>query len=103
MFVIVWRFEVKPGCEQEFERAYGSNGVWAEFFATDPGFINVELLRDAGNPRVFLTIDRWKAEKNYDEFSRQNASRYREIDKQCERLTLQETLIGKFGSHDPKG
>ena len=28
MFVILWEFEVKPGCEQSFESAYGPGGPW---------------------------------------------------------------------------
>ncbi len=96
MYVIVWQFEVRPGCEEAFQRAYGSDGDWARFFGTGSGFVGVELLRDSRNPRMFVTIDRWKTATDYEEFSRQNAIRYREIDERCERLTVKETHVGNF-------
>ena len=57
MYVIVWQFEVRPGCEREFERAYGADGDWAQFFRTGTGFVSVELLRDPRNPSAYSTIE----------------------------------------------
>ncbi len=28
MFVALWEYEVKPGCEERFENAYGPGGEW---------------------------------------------------------------------------
>ena len=28
MIAIMWQFEVKPGCETEFEELYGVEGEW---------------------------------------------------------------------------
>jgi hypothetical protein len=36
MFVILWEFEVKPGCEQCFESAYGPEGAWSQLFRQVP-------------------------------------------------------------------
>jgi hypothetical protein len=33
MFLILWEFEVKPGCEQSFESAYGPDGTWMRLFS----------------------------------------------------------------------
>ena len=96
MYTIVWQFEVRAECEREFEQAYGADGDWARFFRTGAGFVGVELMRDPRNPSVYLTIDRWRTAKDYEEFSRQNAIQYREIDERCERLTVKETHVGGF-------
>jgi hypothetical protein len=32
MFVVLWEFEVKPGCEERFETVYGPGGDWLPFF-----------------------------------------------------------------------
>jgi len=32
MFVALWEFEVKPGCEERFEMVYGPDGDWAKLF-----------------------------------------------------------------------
>ena len=58
--------------------------------------MSVELLRDPQDPRMFMTIDRWKTSTDYEEFSRQHAIKYREIDERCERLTVKETLVGAY-------
>ena len=96
MYVIVWQFVVHPGYEEEFERAYGADGDWAQFFRAGTGFVSVELLRDPRDPCMFVTIDRWKTATDYEEFSLQNAIEYREIDERCERLTIKETHVGNF-------
>ena len=96
MYVIVWLFEVRPGCEEEFQRAYGADGDWAQFFRTGTGFVGVELLCDPRDPRQFVTIDRWKTATDYEQLSRQNSIKYREIDERCERLTVKETHVGSF-------
>jgi len=28
MFVALWEYEVKPGCEESFQSAYGPQGAW---------------------------------------------------------------------------
>ena len=35
MFVALWEFEVKPGCEDRFETVYGPDGDWASLFRRD--------------------------------------------------------------------
>jgi hypothetical protein len=46
MFLALWEFEVKPGCEQRFQSVYGAEGEWARLFRTDPNFLETRLLRD---------------------------------------------------------
>jgi hypothetical protein len=35
MFLVLWEFEVKPGCEERFERVYGAGGDWDSLFRRD--------------------------------------------------------------------
>jgi hypothetical protein len=35
MFLVLWEYEVKPGSEKRFEKAYGPAGDWAQLFRTD--------------------------------------------------------------------
>jgi hypothetical protein len=32
MFLALWEYEVKPGCEERFENVYGPEGDWARLF-----------------------------------------------------------------------
>lgn len=97
MYVIVWQFEVRPGSEEEFQRVYGADGDGARFFRTGTGLVSVELLHDPRDPRMVVTIDRWKTATDYEKCCRQNAIKYREIDERCERMTVKETHVGSFG------
>jgi hypothetical protein len=52
MFLVLWEFEVKPGCETRFERVYGPGGDWDSLFGRDPHHAESHLFRDTGKPRV---------------------------------------------------
>jgi heme-degrading monooxygenase HmoA len=52
----------------EFERVYGPDGEWAEFFRSGRGYIGTELLRDLESPGRYLVVDRWEGREVYDAF-----------------------------------
>jgi len=93
-FVAVWEFRPKPGAEGRFQEAYGSQGLWARFFAAGEGFVAAELNRDLKDPGRYLTFDFWASQAAYDHFRETHAEQYRMIDAQCEDLTAEERLIG---------
>ena len=94
MYVILWEFYPNPGLEQEFEKAYGPNGTWAEFFRKGEGYLGTQLLKGTGNR--YITIDRWTSLTAYETFRIQNAEEYQKIDQLCETLTRSESEIGAF-------
>jgi heme-degrading monooxygenase HmoA len=91
--VIVWAFQVKPGSEAAFERMYGPDGDWAKFFRGDPKFRGTVLLRDAGRPGWYVTIDTWASREAYDTFRAWNRAEYAALDGRGKGLTLEETAI----------
>ena len=101
-FIYIWAFEVKPGREAEFERAYGPAGDWIRLFRQASGYLHTELIRDTGNPRRYLTIDHWESEAAQRAFREQFAAEFKKIDKACEQLTESEILIGHFTMVTPK-
>jgi len=44
MFLALWEYEVKPGCEERFEKVYGPEGDWAQPFRRDPHTILTRLV-----------------------------------------------------------
>ncbi len=46
MFVTLWEYEVKPSCEERFEKVYGPEGDWAKLFRSDGNYLETRLLRD---------------------------------------------------------
>jgi hypothetical protein len=57
MFLALWEFEVKSGCEELFQSVYGADGEWARLFRTDENFIETRLVRDAAQANKFVTMD----------------------------------------------
>jgi heme-degrading monooxygenase HmoA len=95
MYILIWEFVSKPESIQQFEVAYGPEGVWAIFFRKGSGYLGTELLKDN---RRYLTIDRWRSAKDYEGFKRKHAEEYKKIDLDCELLTESETFLGAFTS-----
>ena len=60
----------------EFERVYGPEGEWAQFFRTGRGFVGTELLRDVEIPNRYLVVDRWESRDAYNEFVAANREEY---------------------------
>jgi heme-degrading monooxygenase HmoA len=97
-YVYVWAFQVKPGCEGQFEKAYGPAGEWVRLFQKATGYLRTDLLCDRATTGRYLTIDYWESESSYQQFRQDFDGEFRELDKQCEGLTESEKLIGHFDS-----
>jgi heme-degrading monooxygenase HmoA len=74
MIALVFSYEVRE--TGEFERVYGPDGEWAQFFAGAAGYIGTELLRDVELPSRFLVIDRWESVEAYNTFAAANREEY---------------------------
>jgi len=95
-YLTIWEFRVKTGKEQQFEEAYGADGVWAQCFQRGEGYLGTELVRDQKQPGRYLTLDFWISRDAYTHFREQHFAEYEEIDKKCEALTEAEAQIGEF-------
>ena len=96
MFVALWEFEVKPGCEEQFEKVYGPEGDWAQLFRRDPNYLETRLLRDTVRGSVYLTLDFWNSQEAYEQFMKTHVPEYERLDAASEGLTLRERRIGGF-------
>jgi heme-degrading monooxygenase HmoA len=74
VIALVFSYEVRePG---DFERVYGPDGDWAQFFAGATGYIGTELLHDVELPSRYLVIDRWESAEAYNDFAAANREEY---------------------------
>ena len=96
MFVALWEYEVKPGCEESFQSAYGPQGDWVRLFQRDPHFRETRLLKDLTRPRFYLTLDYWDSEISFDQFKAANQPAYAAIDRATEPLTISEHSLCTF-------
>jgi heme-degrading monooxygenase HmoA len=96
MFVALWEYEVKPGDEERFEKAYGPDGDWVRLFRSDTHYYETRLVRDSLRRRVYLTMDFWASRDAYEEFMAGHHAEYESIDAMGEKLTVKERRIGWF-------
>jgi heme-degrading monooxygenase HmoA len=96
MFVVLWEYDVKPGLENRFERVYGPDGDWAQFFRRDPHYHEARLLREVSRPSAYVTLDLWDSRDSYENFQRQNHEGYLALDRSSEAMTLREKCLGCF-------
>ncbi len=76
MIAHVFSYEVRDPVE--FERAYGADGEWAQFFRQGRGYVGTELLRDVEMPGRYLVIDRWESADAYNAFVAERREEYME-------------------------
>ena len=56
IFLAVWEFEVKPGCQERFLKVYGPEGDWAKLFRKDANYQETQLLHDLSRGATYLTL-----------------------------------------------
>ena len=96
MYVILWEYVVRPGKVEDFVKAYGPDGAWAELFARAEGFEATELYRQEDEAARFVTIDRWRGRADFDLFRARYEPDYYRLDDRFAELTLEEDRIGAF-------
>jgi heme-degrading monooxygenase HmoA len=74
VIALVFSYEVRE--PEPFERAYGADGEWAQFFSSGQGYIGTELLRDVETPGRYLVVDRWETAEAYNAFAAANGEEY---------------------------
>jgi len=74
VIALVFSYEVRE--TGEFERVYGPDGDWAQFFAGAAGYIGTELLHDVELRSRYLVIDRWESAEAYNTFAAANREEY---------------------------
>ena len=95
-YLLIWEFHVKPGSEPQFERIYGPQGEWANFFRQDPNYCGTDLVRDSSHAGRYVTLDYWTSRTAYADFRRLHADDYQKIDARCEQMTEKEAALGGY-------
>jgi heme-degrading monooxygenase HmoA len=83
----VWEYDVPAPVRSEFERVYGSDGDWAQLFASSDGFHGTELFRSVRDPGRYVTIDRFIDDDAWKAFMSQHGEAYRLLGDATEGLT----------------
>jgi len=97
-FLYIWKFQVHPDKEMEFQRIYGPEGEWVGLFKKGAGYRQTLLLKDLDVPGTYTTVDLWESEAAYQFFKKKFAAEFEALDNYCEDLTESEVLVGRFES-----
>jgi heme-degrading monooxygenase HmoA len=96
MIQIAWQYEVKEENRSKFELAYGPGGAWSNLFAWAPGYRGTVLLRDAEDPRKYLTFDVWDTEEDHLDFLNQRREEYAAMRAAFSELVISEASLGVY-------
>lgn len=96
MVEVFHRYRVHPAQIRAFEHAYGRTGPWAKLFQRGHGYKRTRLFRHRDDPGIYVTIDVWESEDDYDAFMRSFRTDYLELDRQLRMLKLEERLLGFY-------
>ena len=94
MIALVFSYEVRDA--EAFERAYGPEGDWAQFFAQGRGYVGTELLRDVELPSRYLVVDRWESIEEYNAFLAEHQDEYLRRADESRFHYIQELRFGTF-------
>lgn len=59
MIAVVWQFDVKKGCEKEFQTLYGAGGDWAALNRRTRSYLGSSFLHDQNRPTRYVLIEYW--------------------------------------------
>jgi hypothetical protein len=94
--IILWQYEIRPGCQDRFLKIYGPRGDWARLFSLSSMYYGTFLQQDAKHPSRYCTLDLWASAAAFEAFKALHAREYAALDRECEKLTLSEKRIGGF-------
>jgi heme-degrading monooxygenase HmoA len=94
VIALVFRYDARDS--EDFERAYGSDGEWAQFFRQGVGYVGTELLRDIEEPDRYVVIDRWESPEAYNAFLAEHSGEYLRRGDEARFSYLQELRMGTF-------
>ena len=99
--LIAFAYEVGPGAAADFERVYGRDGEWAQFFRADSAYLGSELRRCADDPSRYLVFDHWASREAYAAFLGRHREEYDRRSRASEALYRRETPLGRFLPSEP--
>jgi heme-degrading monooxygenase HmoA len=94
VIALVFSYEVRDAAA--FERVYGAEGEWAQFFRQGAGYIGTELLRDVEHPSRYLVTYRWETAEAYNAFATAHRDEYMRRVDDTRFLYDQELRFGTF-------
>src|SRR5207249_2501898 len=100
-FVALWEVEVKPRCQERFQKVYGPGGDWAKLLQSDSNDQVTELWHDPEHPAICLTLDFWTSRPAYENFMASLAAEYVRLDAVRDRA-VEKSLGRRKSEEEPR-
>ena len=94
MYVVVWKYKVRPSDRAQFEAEYGHGGTWISFFRGSNGYVGSKLY--SGKDDYYLLIDAWDSRESYLSFIETKKPDYQRLSDQFSYLYEEELFVGDF-------
>lgn len=94
MYVVVWKYKVRPSDRAEFEAEYGQGGTWISFFRGSNGYVGSKLY--SGRDNCYLLIDAWDSRESYQSFIEAKKPDYQRLSDHFSYLYEEEVCVGDF-------
>jgi hypothetical protein len=96
--VIVREFKVCEGCETDFEKVFGQDGIWPELLRRSGQYLGSELQVDSKADRQYKLFDYWRSHEGFEGFRKEHQQAYEKFSEliASEGWIEREVLLGSF-------
>jgi quinol monooxygenase YgiN len=100
MIAVVFQFEVKPGCQAEFEQLHGADGEWTTLSRQSRSFVGSSFLRQYGDASRYLLVEYWSEMVVYERHRKDFANEVDRLEQARAGMVASTTPIGIYHALD---
>ena len=100
MIAIMWQFDVKHGCDTEFEQFYGVEGEWTTVNRQARSYLGSSFLRDQNRGSRYIVIEYWSEMLVYEQHRAFRSEAITELEERSRALVESVEPLGIFTALD---
>ena len=98
MIAFGWQFDIKNGCETQFEKLVGADGPWHALARRSRMFLGSSFLHDLAQPTRYLLIEYWSEMLVYEKHQADFSDEIRQLEIERDELVEKMTPLGVFAA-----
>jgi quinol monooxygenase YgiN len=100
MLAIMWQFDVKDGCQAEFEQFYGASGEWTAANRHSRSYLGSSFLRDQNRESRYIVIEYWSEMLVYEQHRQYRSDAISTLEERRTALVTSVEPLGIFTALD---
>ncbi len=100
MIAVMWQYEVKRGCEREFEDVFGADGPWTAINRHTRSYLGSSFLRDQNRSSRYILIEYWSEMVVYEQHRTFRSDAITSLEQRCRHLVDAVEPMGVFTALD---